>query len=172
MNRTKFTLFSCLVFALLGPLVAVTLTVLWLIAIKGSSYWQGGGMLVLLGFGYLSGVLQALLYGLLCSVGLLAAVRLWPGFSGDGRPWHRLLLAQAVGLVVVLLLQGPPLFLRGSKLVPAGEHFWANLAQMWRLEVMEGTMLIGIVPFLAWYLVPTLVCVSVVGWRFVPQLRR
>jgi hypothetical protein len=99
-------------------------------------------------------------------------VRLWPGFSGDRRPWHRLLLAQAVGVVVVLLLQGPSLYLRGSKLVPAGDHFWASLARIWRLELMEGTMLIGIVPFLAWYLVPTLVCVSIVGWRFVPQLRR
>lgn len=172
MTRIKFTLSTCLLFALLGPLVAVTLTGLWLSAIKGWSYWQGGGMLVLLGFGYLSGMLQALLYGLLCCVGLLAAVRLWPGFSGDRRPWHRLLLAQAVGMVVVLLLQGPSLYLRGSKLVPSGEHFWANLSRMWRLEVMEGTMLIGIAPFLAWYLVPTLVCVSVVGWRFVPLLRR
>jgi hypothetical protein len=83
-----------------------------------------------------------------------------------------LLLAQAVGMVVVLLLQGPSLYLRGSQLVPAGEHFWANLSRVWRLELMEGTMLIGIVPFLAWYLVPTLVYVSIVGWRFVPRLRR
>ena len=172
MTRTRFTIASCALFALLGPLVGLTAYGLVLSSGKGWSFWQGNGVLMLLGYGYLFGTVQALFCGLLCSLGLLGAVQLWPSLAGDSRPWLRLLSAQLVGISVVLLLQGPALYVRSKNLLYGGAGFWTNLAKIWEFESTGGTMLLGLVSFLVWYLVPTVICASVVGWSLVPRLRR
>lgn len=126
---------------------------------------------MLLGYSYLSGMLQALLYGLLCGASLLVAVWKWPSLTTTEQRRRMLLLAQMIGLFMVLLLQGPSLIARSQKLLPTGSGFWSSLANVWNMEA-NGVVMIGVVPFVAWYLVPTLVCMSVIVWRLVPRLKR
>lgn len=170
MTRLRFTFASCLLFAIFGPLVAVLTYVALLAADKQAIYLQGGGTLLLVGYAYLFGALQAVLYGALTCVGLLGMVRFWPSLA-DSSSRRRILVAQLMGLIVVLLLQGPPLILRGKKVLAGSTDLLASVAKVWEFE-RSGTALIGLVPFVAWYLFPTIICASLVGWLLLPRLSR
>ncbi|MBN6746274.1 MULTISPECIES: hypothetical protein [Pseudomonadota] len=171
MTRLRFTFASCLLFAIFGPLVAVLTYVALLAADKQAIYLQGGGTLLLVGYAYLFGALQAVLYGGLTCVGLLGMARFWPSLVAGSSQLRRTLAAQLMGLIVVLLLQGPPLILRGKKVLAGGTDLLASVAKVWEFE-RSGTALIGLVPFVAWYLFPTIICASLVGWLLVPRLSR
>lgn len=171
MTRLRFTVASCMLFATFGPLVAVLSYVALLAADKQAGYLQASGALMLVGSGYLFGSLQAVLYGALTCVGLLGVARFWPSSVANSSPLRRILVAQWIGLTVVLLLQGPSLILRGQKVLAGGTDLLTSVAKVWEFE-RSGTALVGLVPFVAWYLFPTIICASLVGWLLLPRLSR
>jgi len=171
MTRLGFTFASCLLFAAFGPLVAVLTYVALLAADNQAIYLRASAMVLVVGLGYLIGALQAVFYGALTCVGLLGTVRFWPSLVANASPLRRMLVAQLVGLTVVLLLQGPSLILRGKRVLLGGTDLLASVARVWEFE-RSGTALIGLVPFVAWYLFPTIICASLVGWLLLPRLGR
>lgn len=171
MTSLRFTFASCLLFAIFGPLLAVLTYFALLAADKQAIYLQGSGTLLLVGYAYFFGALQAVLYGALTCVGLLGMVRFWPSLVASSSLLRRILVAQLMGLTVVLLLQGPSLILRGKKVLAGGTELLTSVAKVWEFE-RSGTALIGLVPFVAWYLLPTIICASLVGWQLLPRLRR
>lgn len=172
MTRINFTLASCAVFALLGPAIAGAGFALELAYWKGWSYWEGGGYMAFLGFGYLLGAPQSLIYSLPFCFGVLIAIRLMPSITDDGKTWLRLFLAQMIGFGVVLLIQGPSLLMRSRRFLDRGDGHWSTFARVWKIEAGTGDVLIGFVPFLTFYLLPTVVCASVVGALLIPRLKR
>jgi hypothetical protein len=76
-----------------------------------------------------------------------------------------------MGLAVVLLLQGPSLIRGGRNVLAGSTDLLASIAKVWEFE-RSGTALIGLVPFVIWYLFPTIFCASLVGWLLLPRLNR
>ncbi|RYG37850.1 MAG: hypothetical protein EON93_03020 [Burkholderiales bacterium] len=163
MTRLKFTFNSSLLFALLGPLVAVLMTYVDANAASRvkSNPLEGGGAIMTMAFGYLYGAPRAVLYGALTCLGVLGTLRFWPSLLKDSSHVRRILAAQLSGLTVVLLMNYPTVVFLGVRLFQeGGDAFLTSVAR------------VGFLPLIGWYLIPTLVCATLVGWLLVPRLTR
>lgn len=163
MSFARFFVLTCVVFALVGPLVPMT------VAGISSAIATGEAdklllPLALAPLSYMFGVPLALMYGGLSAVSLFAVAWLWPSLT-RARAMQRIAVPLCTGFGVPLSLLAPYLASRYQSIVSnllLHRHGWGeNLAILWRLEASN----------LATYvLVPTLVCSCVVALVLLPKL--
>lgn len=143
MKPVKFMISGVLFFVLVGPPVGGVVFLLGIASIGPAEGFARFLPLALL-YGYVGGLVPALMAGGFCCATMLAASRYLPKWANASQPIVRFALVAAVAAAFILL------------------YLLAGL----RYAKLDGPFLV----YLLVLLIPFLVCASFVGWRLVPKL--